>query len=149
MFWRNTSPPSSGLKSKPSKNPAWSRQQAEFCLAYFLTPNMEAVCSSQTLVNLGKTTQRYIPEVRTLQRKSFIQLWILHIMYLIKLLPYDVHTKDTGMCKGYSIEVTEEDYPNHWWIIFITYSFAVWDLRFTWQWVWILLSSGLLCHAVW
>jgi hypothetical protein len=31
-FQRNISPASARLKSKPSKNPAWSRQQAELCL---------------------------------------------------------------------------------------------------------------------
>jgi hypothetical protein len=37
------------------------------CAAYSLTLKMEALCSSETLVDFQRTTQRYIPEDSTLQ----------------------------------------------------------------------------------
>jgi hypothetical protein len=42
MFWRNLSPPSSGLKSKPNK-PA--EAGGKLRLAYSSTMKMEAICS--------------------------------------------------------------------------------------------------------
>jgi hypothetical protein len=66
-FRRNISPPSSGSKNKPSKNP-----EPELCLplaftlvsfsAYFSILKMEAICSSETSVDFQRTSQRYIPE---------------------------------------------------------------------------------------
>jgi hypothetical protein len=35
------------------------------CLSYFLTLKMEAIRSSETLVSFQRTTQCFIPEVRT------------------------------------------------------------------------------------
>jgi hypothetical protein len=37
------------------------------CSAYFSTPKMEAICSSETSVDFQRTTRRYIPEDSTLQ----------------------------------------------------------------------------------
>jgi hypothetical protein len=54
-FWRNM-PPSSRLKSMPSKRRAWSRQ-------------MSAYCSSD---NFQLSTWHYIPEDKTLQITSFV-----------------------------------------------------------------------------
>jgi hypothetical protein len=51
--------PSSGSKNKPSEKPA-SKQVATS--AYFSTPKMEAICSSETSVDFQRTTRRYIPE---------------------------------------------------------------------------------------
>jgi hypothetical protein len=61
---RNKSPPSSGLKNKPSKKPAW--KQVVSRSPYFSTLKMEAACSSETSVDIQRTTRRYIPEDRTL-----------------------------------------------------------------------------------
>jgi hypothetical protein len=65
-FRRNMSPPSSGSKNKPSKN----LLATFFMLVTFLTSsstlNMEATCSSKTLVGFRWTTRRYIKEDRTL-----------------------------------------------------------------------------------
>jgi hypothetical protein len=65
-YWRNTSPPFSGLKSKPSKQAA----SKVSCLAYSSTLKMEVTCS-ETLAVFQWTTWHYIPENRTLWNKYF------------------------------------------------------------------------------
>jgi hypothetical protein len=54
-FRTKISPPSSGSKNKPSNKPAYSS-----------TPKIDAIFSSEMSVNFQRTTQRYIPEDRTL-----------------------------------------------------------------------------------
>jgi hypothetical protein len=58
-----TSPPSSGSNNKPSLPPAFTLVS---CWAYSSTLNMEAICSSETSVDVQWTTRRYIPEDGTL-----------------------------------------------------------------------------------
>jgi hypothetical protein len=71
-FWRNTSPPFSGLKNKPSRRPAWNRALlATFfvlvsCLACFSTLQMEAKFSSETSVDFQPTTRHCILEDGTI-----------------------------------------------------------------------------------
>jgi hypothetical protein len=40
------------------------------CLAYSSTLKMESICSSKMLVDVQQTTQRYIPEDRTLHNHN-------------------------------------------------------------------------------
>jgi hypothetical protein len=71
MFLKNILPPSSGLKSKPSKTQAerdtgstsglWLLL-AGYLLDLSLSLKMAAVQSSETSVNFYQTTQRHIPE---------------------------------------------------------------------------------------
>jgi hypothetical protein len=60
------SPPSSGSKNKPIKKPAWKQVENRVSSAYFLALKMGATCSSEMLVDFQRTTQREIPENRTL-----------------------------------------------------------------------------------
>jgi hypothetical protein len=63
MFWRSMSLPSSGLKSKPSRKPAWGGQLP----AYSSTPKKAVTCSSETLVGFQWTTWHYIPKIELFQ----------------------------------------------------------------------------------
>jgi hypothetical protein len=74
---RSISPSSSASKSKPSKKSTWKR---------LLT--MEAICSSETLVDFYRTTRRYITGDSTLQTLTFVE----------SLLPYTIspHPHTTG-----------------------------------------------------
>jgi hypothetical protein len=65
MFLRKISPPPSGSKSKPSKEPVRSS-----CLDYFSTLMMEPVCSSATSMDFYQTAHHYIPEGSTAMRIS-------------------------------------------------------------------------------
>jgi hypothetical protein len=56
--------------SRAARHQRESRWQAEPCLAFTSTLNMEVICSSETSVDFQQTTRRYIPEVRTLQVSS-------------------------------------------------------------------------------
>jgi hypothetical protein len=56
------SPPPLGSKNKPSKKPAWSRQQAGHS-----TLKMEAICSTETSVHFYRITRPCITEDITLQ----------------------------------------------------------------------------------
>jgi hypothetical protein len=67
MFWRNMPPPSSGVKNKPSKEPPANCFHVVSCLAYSLALKMELTHSSKTPADFQQTTQRYIPEERTLR----------------------------------------------------------------------------------
>jgi hypothetical protein len=69
-FRKNISPPSSG-SNKPSNKPACKQVASRsFMLisssGYFLTPKMEAACSSETSLNIQRTTRRCIPKDSTL-----------------------------------------------------------------------------------
>jgi hypothetical protein len=57
-FWRNISPPSSGLKDKPSKIPALLALVS--CSAYSSTLKMEVILSSEASVDFQWTKQYYI-----------------------------------------------------------------------------------------
>jgi hypothetical protein len=74
MFWWNTSPPSSGLKNKRSKEPVW-KQVAYFvsCLAYSLTLKMEMTCSSKTLVDFQWTT--HVISLKTELYITAVRIW--------------------------------------------------------------------------
>jgi hypothetical protein len=80
LFWRNTSPPSSGFKNKPSRRPAWNRSLlATFFalvswLACFSTLQMEAKFSSETSVDFQPTTRHCVPENGTIF--FLIQFWV-------------------------------------------------------------------------
>jgi hypothetical protein len=74
MFRRNMSPPSSGLNNKPSKKPAWSRQQAEL-------GSLEATYSSEMSVDFQRTTRSYIPEL------------LRNNMFYLEIHMYDVWRK--------------------------------------------------------
>jgi hypothetical protein len=68
-FWTIMSLPSSGSKNKPRK-PAQFCLLPAFtlfsCLAYSSTMKMVAIYSSETPVDFQRSTQHYVPEVRTL-----------------------------------------------------------------------------------
>jgi hypothetical protein len=55
----NLSSSPSKLKYKPNKKP---EQKQVSCLAHSLTMKMNAICSSETLVDFQWTTWHYIPE---------------------------------------------------------------------------------------
>jgi hypothetical protein len=74
-FRRNISPAPSGLKSKSSKKPAQSRQQAKLS-----TLNMEAIFSPK-IHWLQWTTRRYIPESKTI--RTHLMLNTLFPIFLI------------------------------------------------------------------
>jgi hypothetical protein len=65
MFHRNTLPPSSGSKNKPSRALLATCFMLVSCLAYYLTLKIEVTYSSKTSVDFQWTTQHYIPEDRT------------------------------------------------------------------------------------
>jgi hypothetical protein len=50
------SPPSSWSDNEPSKRPAWRQ------VTYSSTLNMVPICSSETSVDIHRTTRRYIPD---------------------------------------------------------------------------------------
>jgi hypothetical protein len=74
MFRRNTSPPSSGSKNKPSKKPAWKQVASR---AYSSTLKIEAICSSETSVYFQRTARHYIAQDSTLHNRSCenLKLW--------------------------------------------------------------------------
>jgi hypothetical protein len=57
-FRRNVSPLSSGLKNKSSEKPAWTGQQTTRTFQSCI----EVTCSSQTSVDIQRTTRHYDPE---------------------------------------------------------------------------------------
>jgi hypothetical protein len=77
--------PSSGLKNKPGKYPARRKLQAKLpascwllALTYSSTMKMEAICSSEVLMNLYRSTQHYIPEDLALRGREIfccIGIW--------------------------------------------------------------------------
>jgi hypothetical protein len=67
------SPPSSGLKSNPSRNQ--HEQAAKKLLGFLFNMKIEVTCSSETSVDFQQTTSCYIPENRSLQNHSIIALF--------------------------------------------------------------------------
>jgi hypothetical protein len=91
---RKMSPPSAGLKNKPSKKPVWSRCQAEPCLL----PVNSSSLKMETSVDFQRSTWHYIPEDRTLhytERFIFsltaflsrilrVECWLVSSFFLIR-----------------------------------------------------------------
>jgi hypothetical protein len=100
-FQWNTLPSSSGLMSEPSEKPAWSRQQAEplvTCLDYSSTLKIDAVCSSETLVNIYRTIWCHISE--DCMYSSSFSWWELQIQQLAKFPEIPDSTPLAGSLKS-------------------------------------------------
>jgi hypothetical protein len=67
---------------KTSIRQTWSRALLTVCLAYFYTPKMEAICSSETSVDFNWTARRYIPEDRALHTHRCVNLKCNTVFYL-------------------------------------------------------------------
>jgi hypothetical protein len=77
------SSPSSGSKNKPGKNQREFRRQFSALVSWvacYLTLKMEPICSSETSVELQRTTRSYIPKNRNLQRKQRLDNNIIFII---------------------------------------------------------------------
>jgi hypothetical protein len=87
-FRRNISPLSSGSKNKPSKISAQKHIASRALL------KMEAICSSETSVDLQRTTRRYIPDDSTLHnhRCKNLKSCILNLGGKVARVP-------PGLCK--------------------------------------------------
>jgi hypothetical protein len=107
LFRRNISPPSSGLKNKQSKKPAWT----QVACSSSSTLKMEAICYSERSVDFQRTTRRSNLEDSTLHNhrcenfKSYIRinlfnpqlLWVrshfqgsLHFEWVLNFLVFEI-----------------------------------------------------------